>query len=336
MKSLFLFVFCLTLLVACNPSPDSYSIQETLLPIAAPMKFTSTANFMATSTHTSTIVPSPLSRPTNTPHPSPRITLTLVPEEDDISPLGPSGMIFIQTGEFQMGCDGENNIDFPCSQDAQPLHKVYLDDYYIDTYETTNGMYAKCVSEKVCSPPSNYSSLTRPSYYGNSKYDNYPVVYVDWYQAHEYCTWAGKRLPTEAEWEKAARGEEDTRPYPWGDFSPGCDIANFMDVGLESCVGDTTEVGSYPLGASLYGVMDMAGNVYEWVNDWYQSNYYSTTPYNNPQGPISGFYKPQKGGAFSYAMEDLIISRRINPYAYEPNEPNRSSFLVGFRCVASP
>jgi eukaryotic-like serine/threonine-protein kinase len=244
-------------------------------------------------------------------------------------------MLFISAGEFKMGCDGTNNSGFPCSLDALPLHKVFIDEYYIDKFETTNAMYAVCVSKGSCSPPANFSSLTRPSYYGNSAYDDYPVIHVNWDQAQAYCQWAGKRLPTEAEWEKAARGQFDNRPYPWGSGRPTCETANLMYPGLELCVGDTTPVGSYPDGASAYGVMDMAGNVYEWVYDWYQSDYYSSSPYYNPTGPATGVYKPLKGGAFSYAQDHLILSKRINPFAYQPNEPARTSFLVGFRCVAS-
>jgi formylglycine-generating enzyme required for sulfatase activity len=228
-------------------------------------------------------------------------------------------MALIPAGEFLMGSERGQ-------PDERPGHTVYLDEFYIDQYEVTNSRYEACVKDGACEPPAFSSSLERPDvlfwkgYYGSELYDRFPVVYVDWYMAKAYCEWRGARLPTEAEWEKAARGDLDGKQYPWGDADPTCEQANYAN-----CVAETSPVGSFDPNA--YGLYDMAGNVSEWVADWYAENYYELSPTENPVGPMDGEYHVVRGGAFNSGEPEIRVSYRNAVGGVG------TLYSLGFRCV---
>ncbi len=234
----------------------------------------------------------------------------------------PGEMVTVSAGSFQMGCDPAHNAGYTCAADELPLHSITLSAYQIDKYEVTNAQYAYCVSQGWCTAPADYSSSTRSSYYNNSAYGSYPVIHVTWYDAANYCAFATKRLPTEAEWEKAARGTT-LRTFPWGDTAAACTYANYNS----SCYGDTGQVGNYPAGASQYGAMDMSGNVWEWVADYYKSDYYSDSDPTNPAGPAETTQKVRRGGAWSHIDNFIRLADRGNPF------PDQENDLGGFRCV---
>jgi formylglycine-generating enzyme required for sulfatase activity len=227
-----------------------------------------------------------------------------------------------------MGCDPAH---WQCNVLVTPSnpHAVYVDPFFIDIHEVTVARYNACVLAGVCSLPSNTFSATRPDYFYNPDYVNFPVIYVDWSQAKTFCEWDGGRLPTEAEWEKAARGDQDNRLYAWGNDWIQCALAN-VTMGTYRCVGDTTMVASYPWGASPYGLKDMVGNTWEWVNDWFDINYYDYSPYNNPQGPDTGTGRIIRGGSWFGNQLDAVSSFR---YGLDPNHIDED---LGFRCVVSP
>jgi serine/threonine-protein kinase len=224
-------------------------------------------------------------------------------------------LMYVPAGEFTMGSDNGE-------EDEKSVHTVYLDAFWIDQTEVTNKMYAACVAADACAPPASSSSQTQDSYYGNAQFDNYPVIYVTWDDAKAFCAWAGRRLPTEAEWEKAARGT-DERAYPWGN-SIKSSLANYYNK-----VGDTTAAGSYEDGKSPYGALDMAGNVLEWVSDWYDESYYESSLASNPLGPARGNLRVLRGGAWNksdYSIRSALRSMQ---------DPTNSDNSIGFRCALS-
>lgn len=211
-------------------------------------------------------------------------------------------MIYIPAGEFQMGCD--ENLDDYCQKSVLPLHSVFVDDFFIDKYEVTNGEYKECVEIGVCDPPEGFEYLFRYQKYENPEFNNYPVSGVDPNNASAFCSWWGKRLPSEVEWEKAARGTRGII-YPWGNEKPNCSLANFG-----SCAdGETMPVGSYPAGSSPYGVMDMAGNVEEWMWSMFDTGWV-----------VRG------GGCDSLSFNDLETYNRVERAGTAAN--------MGFRCAA--
>jgi formylglycine-generating enzyme required for sulfatase activity len=254
-----------------------------------------------------------------------------------VSPIDGMEMVFVPAGPFMMG---SRQGDRQAYASEKPVHEVVLDAYWIDRTEVTNSEYALCVQAGACEPPTAFgmeklNSNQREWYYSNPEYDNYPVVYVDWDAARIYCEWAGRRLPTEAEWEKAARGT-DQRWFPWGNKNIRGDFLNMADRGtgydysynlIEDGYDDTSPVGNYPKGASPYGAYDMAGNVWEWVSDWFGRDYYAQSPLENPTGPESGTMKVLRGGSFNNSNWGVRPTTRsyLGPlYAYG---------YVGFRCA---
>jgi len=233
--------------------------------------------------------------------------------EAKTSPKDGMIQVLVPAGEFTMGVDAEKTEAV-----NTPRHKVFLRAFWMDRVEVTNSMYRACMNEGDCTPPVSHNLL-----YNNWIYRDHPIVYITWYQADAYCQWADRRLPTEAEWEKAARGVSDWRPYPWGFDDPNPRLANYADTMIHEAVSSFR----YPLGASPYGVLNMSGNVREWVADWYDPNYYEISPYRNPQGPKTGKEKSLRSGSYNEDWREVSIIRRYK------HEPQSAGLSRGFRCA---
>ena len=221
-------------------------------------------------------------------------------------------MVKVPAGCFMMGSeDGDS--------DEKPTHEVCLSAYWVGKTEVTNAQYKACVDVGACTPPGDLK------YFNNPAYADHPVVYVDWDQAREYVAWVGGSLPTEAQWDYAARGPESWTS-PWGDEAATCARANMW-----GCEGSTESVGRRPNGASWVGALDMIGNVSEWVADWYNGNYYGTLDEGivDPVGPVSGNRRVLRGSAFPNTRS---YARCAGRYSYDPSS---HGFSIGFRVYAS-
>jgi len=270
-------------------------------------------------TSTATPPPGPTATPTLTPEPptptEPRPTA--VPGRERIWEEDGSVTVLVPAGEFLMGSKED---DPDAHGDEHPQHTVYVSEFWIDKTEVTNEQYGRCVMAGACQAS---------SYAGDERFNgtNQPVVGVSWYNAQDYCEWVGKRLPTEAEWEKAARGT-DGRKYPWGNSFDG---SKLKFSGTADGYQYTAPVGSYPEGASPYGALDMAGNVWEWCQDWYGADYYASyasSPQRDPQGPSSGSYRVVRGG--SWPDLEGFVRAALRYWS----DPAARGSVLGFRCVS--
>ncbi len=254
-------------------------------------------------------------------------------------------MVFVPAGEFWMGLPEGEGLD-----DEQPRHRVYLDAFYIDKFEVTTERYARFLAASGWEKPVNWDKVKFP------EHADHPVIGVSWGDADAYCQIAGRRLPTEAQWERAAR-DEDERKFPWGDLRPSASLALFgqgtqFSYDLLKPVGSYTKgqgpygtldqagnvdnflfllslkpVGSYAKGQGPYGTLDQAGNVAEWVQDWYDGEYYRESPPGNPPGPLRGQYKVTRGGSWSDMPVYLLSASRTTKLL-----PETRNAFVGFRC----
>jgi formylglycine-generating enzyme required for sulfatase activity len=307
--------------------------------IIVPPTVEKTPQIVTTSTYTETVEV----HTTSTVEPT--ITPTSLPTE--IMDAKGVSMALVSAGKFTMGYPASEAYRFcqtfqshliwygnPCKEEdylhEEPLHDVSLKDYYIDVYEVSNSDYKECVDARTCVPPISSSANRHSKYWDNEFYVDYPVVYVTWEMAKTYCEWRGARLPTEAEWEKAARGV-NAFTYPWGKFTPDYRVyaadfyTNRASLNLNEPEKPTTPVTSNPSGLSQYGAYNMAGNVAEWVSDWYNETYYSRSPSEYPSGPSAGDQKVVRGGS----VNSFDVRTTVRDYLW----PTEAQPYIGIRCA---
>ena len=269
----------------------------------------------ATETSTATEPPEPVSvEPTATNAPPATEIPTLVATTGPAMEAGSTfyyvdgtTLVAVPAGEFKMGASGADN----------PEHTVNLSDYWIYSTKVTNQQFALCESLGICTAP---NPEDNPNYQ-DIDHANDPVVGVTYDQAAAYCSFVSGRLPTEAEWEKSARNP-DGGSYPWGDAAPTCDLVNF-----NNCVGSTTNVVNHETGKSYYGALDLVGNAFEWVADWYAADYYANSPTDNPSGPSSGTSRSVRSSSYASDADQISVTNRTAEDA-QNHRPD-----LGFRCV---
>ncbi len=293
---------------------------------------------------TETVTARPTVEPSPSPMPTPTELSAVITDPKNVT------MVLVPAGEFTMGntldqslaectalfpTDAATNCKSEYFSDETPPHQVYLDAFYIDKYEVTNLLYKACVDAGVCKAPAQKTSETVTVYYGSPAYENYPVIWVDWNMAKTYCEWRGARLPTEAEWEKAARGTIQ-QTYPWGQSfdasrANSCDTncpKKYANKNFNDTYGDTAPVDAFPSGVSVFGAFNLSGNVSEWVADWYSADYYSSSSStSNPPGPQNGEKHIIRGGSWLRFPINLRLVTRSSQI------PDYTSNDVGFRCA---
>ena len=318
-----------------NPTETSLPARPTITPT-----YRRTATFAPTKSSTPTPTPLPKDPPSNA-------------KKGDlwISPIDGMKLVYVPAGEFLMGTKQEEISNLKSQAPKMyhswinsevPQHSVYLDAYWVDMLEVSNSKYILCLQAGICKKEALSKSLLN-DYILKPEYANYPVIDVPWSEAKNYCEWAGRRLPSEAEWEKAARGT-DGRIFPWGDIIR-CEYANYWggtysptsSIIVNACNPDdtvttyqpVTPVDSYPEGVSPYGALNMAGNASEWVMDWFGQNYYSSSTQENPRGPDTGKLKVIRGGSIVNYGVNVRSATRI---AWDP----LYGWVTGIRCILTP